>query len=218
MNKKSILLEIQYLAPIQYFCKLISYEKVVIEKEEHYIKGSFRNRCVIAMSDGKHSLSIPLEKGKNQQTDIREVRIDYSQNWQLMHFRTIKTAYGSAPYYDYYEPYILPFYKEKTEYLYDYCLFFQETICRLLKIKPNITFTDTYQKDYSDTETIDFRNHISPKFYNKAEAFDFEFNAFPYPQVFEDKNGFISNLSILDLLFCTGPEAIYYLHKSVKKA
>jgi hypothetical protein len=212
----SILLEVQYLAPVQYYSKFLKYDKILIEQKEHYSKGSFRNRCQITMSDGIHGLSIPLSKGKNQQTDIREVRIDYSQNWQQTHFRSIKTAYGSAPFYEYYEPYLAVFYEKKTEFLFDFCLEMQQQICNLLKIKPSIDFTETYITDYTESAVLDFRNKICPRNYANSSDSDPHFNPTRYPQIFEERQGFIPNLSILDLLFCTGPEAQSYLKQSNK--
>jgi len=181
---------------------------------EHYSKGSFRNRCVIAMAGGLQSLSIPLVKGKNQQTDIREVRIDYSQNWQQLHWRTVQTAYGSAPFFDYYKATVMQFYEKKMDLLFDFCIDFQNQILKLLKLSPAIEFTSEYVVDVDAALLLDFRNKISPKSYTQAE--DPHFSPAVYPQIFEDRHGFTPNLSILDLLFCAGPEASYYLKNSIK--
>lgn len=215
-REENFLIEVQYFAPIQYYSKLFAYDTVILEQYEHYSKGSFRNRCSIAMSNTVHSLSIPLSKGKNQQSDIRDVRLDYGQDWQKIHFRTIKTAYGSAPYYEYYEPYLLPFFTKKSVFLFDFCLEIQETICRLLKLNQNIAFSQAYITDYKGTDILDFRNKINPKTFADASVWDENFNLAAYPQIFEDRNGFIPNLSILDLLFCAGPEALLVLYKSTK--
>mgnify|MGYP000630726135 FL=1 len=99
----SILLELQYLGPVQYYSKFLKFESVVIEQHENYRKGSFRNRCIIASANGTVSLSIPLLKGKHQQTNIQSVAIDNHGKWQLMHWRSIQTAYGNSPFFDYYK-------------------------------------------------------------------------------------------------------------------
>ena len=128
-----ILVEVQYLAPVQYYSKFLKHSKVVIEQMEHYSKGSFRNRCVIAMAGGLQSLSIPLVKGKNQQTDIREVRIDYSQNWQQLHWRTVQTAYGSAPFFDYYKATIMQFYEKKNGFVVRFLHRFSKSNFKIVK-------------------------------------------------------------------------------------
>lgn len=210
-----VLLEIQYLAPVQYYSKFLLHPAVVIEQHENYTKGSFRNRCIISMSDGLHQLSIPLQKGKNQQSPVREVKIDYAQNWQQQHWRSIKTAYGSAPFFEFYEDRLILFYEKKYDFLFDYCLEIQALILKLIKISPDIKFTDTFQKN--PPNIIDLRNCISPKNYSKATDFDPCFYPKHYSQIFEDRLGFLANLSILDLLFCAGPEAKFTLKQSIIK-
>ena len=217
MNPSPAILEAQYLAPIQYYSKFLLYERIIIEKSEHYSKGSFRKRCMLAMSNGVQQLSIPLEKGKNQQTLISEVKIDNSQKWQQLHWRTIQTAYGSAPFYEHYSDKIKPFYSKEWIYLFDYCIDFQNHILSLLKIKTDITFNESFHKNYKEEEVIDLRNYIHPKNFNQKDI-DSNFKSIVYPQVFEDRLGFVSNLSILDLLFCVGPESKFYLNQSIKHA
>jgi len=216
-KKQSIILEIQYFAPVQYYCKLLGYKSIVIEDSEHYSKGSFRNRSIIAMSDGIHSLSIPLASGKNQQADIRDVRPDNSQPWQKNHFRSIRTAYGSAPYFEHYEHKLQRIFEKKYAFLFDLCLDIQSEICSMIKLKYESAFSTEYKPSYADSEVLDFRNKISPKSCFDS-SWDKEFSPAAYPQIFEERNGFLPNLSILDLLLCTGPESIYYLNRSIIKS
>lgn len=210
----AVLLEVQYLAPVQYYSKFIKYPIVLIEQHENYAKGSFRNRCIISMSDGVHQLSIPLQKGKNQQSPVKEVKIDYTQNWQVQHWRSIKTAYGGSPFFEFYEDRLIRFYENNFVFLFDYCIEFQIEILKLLKIKSEIRFTESYQKN--PLNILDLRNFINPKNYSRSKGADPDFDPVQYPQVFEDRLGFLENLSIMDLLFCTGPEAALILQQSVK--
>ncbi|NJN78366.1 MAG: WbqC family protein [Saprospiraceae bacterium] len=106
------LIESQYFPPLAYFSVLLKHEKVWIEQFENYQKGSYRNRCHIATANGLLRLSIPLEKGKNNQTCIKEVKIHNDTNWQIQHWRAIKSAYGNAPYFEYYADELLPFLKK----------------------------------------------------------------------------------------------------------
>jgi len=210
--KSSILIEIQYLAPVQYYTKLIQYPQVIVEQQENYRKGSFRNRCYIATANGVLALSIPLKKGKNQQTNIREVRIDNSTNWQLMHWRSIRTAYGKSPFFEFYQDDLSIIYGKRFDLLFNFCLELQELVINLLQLAPNISLSQQFEKEVAE-DVLDYRNALLPKNYKDNE--DPSFRPIPYPQVFEDRNGFIPNMSILDLLFCAGPEAIRYLQRSI---
>lgn len=216
MITSKILLELQYLAPIQYYTKFLLYPKVDIEQLEHYSKGSFRNRTQVITANGLLCLSIPLVKGKHQQKDIRAVQIDYSQDWQQVHWRSIRTAYGRAPYFDYYAESLIQFYEKKYDLLFDFCIDLQNFILNALKINVELSFTEIFQLE-DEEGTLDFRDKIKPKNYANAVEWDPHFQATYYPQVFEDRHGFTANLSILDLLFCTGPEAIIYLQQSIRK-
>ncbi len=212
----AILLEIQYWAPIQYFSKSLLYPNIYIEQKEHYVKRSFRNRSHIITANGVLCLSIPLVKGKHQQKDIRDVQIDYSENWQQVHWRSIRTAYGRAPFFDYYAESLVQFYEKKYDLLFDFNINLQNFILNTLGLPAQVAFTDTYQKEEELEAVLDFRNKINPKTAPSAAEWDSQFQVAYYPQVFEDRHGFIPNLSILDLLFCTGPEATLYLQQSIR--
>lgn len=208
-----ILIELQYLGTVQYYTKFLKYPTVCIEQHENYRKGSFRNRCCIATANGVMALSIPLLKGKHQQAPIRAVEVDNSYDWQLLHWKSIQTAYGSSPFFEYYEDDLKRLYQKKYRLLFDFCLDLQELVLKWLQFRPTIRFSTEFVKEVTAPQ-IDFRNIILPKHYDQNN--DPHFSAVPYPQVFEEKHGFLPNLSILDLLFCTGPEAVFYLQQSVK--
>lgn len=207
----AILLELHYLGSIPYFAKLLHSPQVIIEQHEHYRKGSFRNRCYIGTAQGPQALSIPLTSGKHQQAPIQTVRIDNKVNWQLQHWRSIKTAYGKSPFYDYYAPLLAPLYEHPYSYLFDFCQATQTLLLQLLGMAPNLTYSNVYQHQ-TDGGSLDFRHQLLPR--NYVTYSDPDYQIIPYPQVFEDRQGFVPNLSVVDLLFCTGPEALIYLQQS----
>jgi hypothetical protein len=212
LSPKGYISELPYWGTIQFYTKHLLYKTVCIEQFENYRKGSFRNRTSIATANGVLALSIPLAKGKHQQTSIKAVEIDNSLNWQLQHWRSIKTAYGNSPYFEYYGEDIKALYEKKYDLLFDFCLEAHNLMLELLNLPAELTFTESFQK-VVDSQYIDARNAILPKNYTKM--LDIHFNPIAYPQVFEDRHGFLPNLSILDLLFCAGPEAISYLQMSI---
>ena len=211
MQKSSILIELPYLPCIQFFSKIIQ-GKVYLEQCENYSKGSYRNRCHIAGAQGLQVLSIPLKGGKHQQQSIREVLISHETPWGSQHWTAIKSAYGKSPFFEFYADELYPFFTKKYEYLWEWNWDLLQALIQLLQMDAEIERTEIYQKQVSEG-IIDFRNGISPKPHKALP--DTSFSPFKYGQVFEDKNGFIPNLSILDLLFCTGPEAVYILGKCV---
>jgi len=211
-SNPAILLETQYLPSVQYLSKFLKHPQVWIEGHEHYTKGSYRNRCYIAAANGPLLLSIPLQGGKNQQQDIRAVQISYETNWASEHWTSIKSAYGSSPYFEHYGPELERFYKKKQARLFDFNTALLKWILKKLKLEVAINVTTAYEHRLnSDTE--DWRNAISPKAQKRRD--DPCFEAKYYPQVFESKHGFLPNLSILDLLFCAGPQAVLLLEESI---
>lgn len=211
---KGILLELHYLPSVQYFSKLVSYPKVIIEQHEHYSKGSYRNRCHIASANGLQRLSIPLKKGKNEKLSIRDVQIFHGENWTSQHWSSIRSAYGRAPYFEHFADEIAPFFEKKHSNLFDFNWDLLLLFVDLLQLDVDIQQTTSYEKQVA-ADIFDFRNGIFPKKHRQKE--DTQFKNLAYPQVFEERHGFLANLSILDLLFCTGPQASLLLEQSNKQ-
>ena len=209
----SILLELQYLGSIPYYSKFLLHPQIWIEQHENYCKGSFRNRCHIATANGVLPLSIPLLKGKHQQAPIRDVKVDNQSNWQQQHWRSIKTAYGNSPFFDYYAEEIAALYTQSQPYLFDFCWTAHQLLLQLLQLPSSVALTASYTPQVTPN-IIDFRNELLPKNYMHYQ--DTHYKALPYPQVFEDRQGFLPNLSILDFLFCTGPAAASLLLQYIK--
>ena len=211
--EKEILIELQYLPSIHYVSKLLGASKVWIEQHENYTKGSYRNRCHLANSQGLLRLSIPLLGGKHQQQSIRDVTISNTENWQSQHWIAIQSAYGKSPFFEFYADLIRPFYQKKYKFLWDWNWDLLQQIFSMIPIEKQLHLSQEYQKNLPDG-IADFRNKISPKKHKTIS--DSSFLQEKYIQVFEEKNGFIPNLSILDLLFCTGPESIIYLENGIQ--
>jgi hypothetical protein len=212
MNRQNeILLELQYLPCIQYMSKFLAYDTVHIEQHENYLKGSYRNRAHLGGANGILRLSIPLRKGKNEQQDIRKVELAYDEPWLSHHWHSIQSAYGNSPYFPFYEEALSAVFQEKEQFLFDFNLKLLDTLLVQLGLPKNYKLTESFEKSPADIK--DFRNGIFPKKHRQKEDADFE--APRYRQVFEEKNGFLPNLSILDLLFCTGPQAVLLLENAI---
>lgn len=208
------LLALHYLPNVQYMSKWLAFGEVRIEQHEHYGKGTYRNRCQIAGANGPLLLSVPLLKGKNEQQPVREVRIAYQQPWQAQHWQSIQSAYGKSPFFLYYADAFEALYQQKPELLFDWNAALLTLLLRCLKLPSELAFTQRYEEAPA-AEVVDFRQRLSPKAPSEADA---HFKSIVYPQVFAEKHGFLPNLSTLDLLFCTGPEAALYLQRSAAQS
>ncbi|MCD4773635.1 MAG: WbqC family protein [Bacteroidales bacterium] len=206
-TQNTILLSTAYLPPIEYFNYLLNSDNQIIEKHETYKKQTYRNRCYILSSNGKQALTIPINKQYGNHTKINEITISYTENWQQIHWRSIESAYNSSPFFLFYKDKFEEFYQKKHKYLFDHnndCL---KLIFNFLDIEISPDFTSEFIKNPKNI--LDFRNSISPKTPFQTKQYKI------YSQVFAEKNGFTPNLSLIDLLFNTGPEAIDYLSLNV---
>ncbi len=193
-----------YLPPIEYFYQLTKYRIIYIDISENYIKQTYRNRCYIYAANGKLSISIPVIKTTGNHTQIKDIKIDYTQPWQRLHWRSIESAYNSSPFFLYFRDYLEPFYEKKYNFLIDLNTELLHVLIKLSGIISDVKFTENYIEP--DEKINDFRNCISPK--SKTPTI----SSFPqYTQVFGDKHGFIPNLSIIDLLFNEGKISKEYL-------
>lgn len=205
----NLLIELHYLPSLEYFCALLPYAEIRLEKYEHYIKQSFRNRCYIKTSQGIEMLTIPLT-AKHGKTIIKDVRIDYNQKWQNNHWRTIESAYRKAPFYEYYSDELKTILYRNHEFLFDLNYELLSFCLKSLKLNLNLSASVSYEKT-PNNKIIDLRNRINAKKSFHDRPF-LRSNA--YYQVFG--NGFAENLSLIDLLFCEGPRATTLLRSSIR--
>ena len=192
-----MLIETQYFPCIRFWAKALQSGGVKLEKYENYQKRSYRNKSILLAANGPLQLSVPLVKGKNSAMPITKVQISYEESWQKIHLQSLVSAYKSSPYFEFYIDDILPFFETRYESLYDLNAEIINWFCSLLMI--NFSETNEYER-FSE---VDFRQKYLPK--NRSIKLP------SYVQVFSEKYAFESDLSILDLLFCKGPEMKGYL-------
>ncbi len=191
-----------YFSPIYQFQKLVNADKVVFEVQDNFQKQTYRTRFKIYTPNGIQTLHIPIKHKKGVRQKTRDVEIEYSFRWQRKHFKSLQNSYRSSPYFEFYEDDIAPLYEKKHKYLLDFLLLTQELSFEMLQIDIPYSKTIAYEPSYPSE--LDFRYFDNAKIKK-------EFKVKKYTQVFEQKHGFIPNLSILDLLFNEGPNAISIL-------
>ena len=204
-----------YFGPLHWYQKLNRFDGVLMEQHEHFLKQTYRNRCIIATTQGLQALTVPVEAPVGEgvalsKTEIKDVRISNHGKWRTEHWNALQSAYGESPFFEFYEDDIRPFFEDRWEFLLDFNMAITEKMCELLDIHPHITLTESYQNSLPIGEgwgETDFRTIIHPKHPQE----DSDFSPKPYYQVYKERFGFLPNLSILDLLFNMGNEAVLYL-------
>ena len=203
MIEKGAVLPLFYLPPVEYFTELNIYNPdFLIERHEHFPKQTYRNRANIYSPDGLLTLVVPVVKGSKVHTPVKDVKISYDFNWQRLHWMSLQACYRRSAYFEYYEDDFAIFYEAKEMFLFDLNEKLLHMLLNLLKIKATINYTESYDPGYRVMK--DYRQSMSSK---KESAFPQK----PYYQLFEDRHGFLKNLSIVDLLFNHGPQSINYL-------
>lgn len=207
---QTVYLSSAYLAPVEYYTKLLAYDRVYIEQYDHYTKQTYRNRCTIAGPSGELVLSIPIVKPGTPKCPMKDIRISDHGNWRHLHWNAIESAYNSTPFFEYYKDDFRPFYEKRYDFLIDFNEALCHLVCELADIRPHIERTSAYKTDLAPHES-DFRDLIHPK--KDFREADPAFIPHSYYQVFTSKSGFLPNLSIIDLLFNMGPETLIVLEK-----
>jgi hypothetical protein len=206
-----IIIESQYFPTINWINILFLNKDIKIDLCETYQKMSFRNRCVVAGSNGLVHLSVPLQKGRSQRQPMKDVKISYSTDWQLQHWRTIESCYGRSPFFEFYRDWLEAFYKKQPVFLADMNLEILEWVRKQTGLEKSWEVLDRETDHPIDPRAIDLRGYFMPKNFQSPERCP---HPIVYTQVFEDRIGFQPNLSVLDLLCCTGPQARLLLQNS----
>jgi hypothetical protein len=215
VTPSAILTDLHYLPGLAFFANLLRAEVVWLEAHEHFQKQTYRNRCRIGTARGVEALVAPVLGGRSQhKVPMREVRLDHSTNWPTRHWRAIQTAYGRAPFFGDYAPHLQPLFERVPAFLFDFSLKLLTTCLYLLRMPQRITCTEQYVPT-PPTGVLDLRNLLSTR--HEAGAAQ-GYRPVPYRQPFGEQpfgEQFFSNLSVIDLLFCQGPQSLSLLRQSV---
>ena len=200
--EEKILVSTAYLPPVEYFSLIKKADGIIIEREENYLKQTYRNRCYILSPHGPQLLSVPVYLGSLHKTPLKEIRIDYSKRWQQVHLRALTASYGSSPYFQFYFEEIESIISKRIDLLIDLNMEILVLLMKMMKLKQKISYSTHFEPiGFSED---DHRYSLSPK---KESAFLGK----EYMQVFGTSIGFVPGMSIVDLIFNIGPEAIDYL-------
>ena len=195
-----------YFGPISQYSEIINTDEVLFEVHDNFQKQSFRNRCYIFNTNGKQLLNIPVKHpSSSSRKQTKDTLVENATHWQDQHFKSLKTAYRNSPFFEFYVDDLAHIFEKKYTYLQDINIDTFLFVSEALQISSNFKKTSSYTEVL---ESNDFRNLAAIKTQPKNLVK-------PYIQMFDDKHGFLPNLSILDLLFMEGPNAISFLEKNV---
>ncbi|OON68719.1 WbqC family protein [Hymenobacter sp. CRA2] len=204
----TVLFELSYCPPVAFFAELLSADRLLLERHEHYRKQTYRNRCLVLTAQGVQPLTVPVIDGnRSEKVGIDELEIDYRQNWVHRHWRTLQTAYGNSSFFEYYADYFHDIYVSKPDRLFDLNLALLRLVLCCLRLPLPVAFTAGWHASYSPETLLDRRDWLSPKVLpDTASGAGLRG---PYRQCFGA--AFVPGLSVLDLLFAVGPAAGHYL-------
>ena len=191
-----IIIHPTYFPNIFSFKTIINSTNILFEVNDHYVKQTLRNRTSIHAANGKLNLSVPVKFSSTKKEKYKDIRICYDSNWQKIHLKSIESAYKNSPFYDFFEDYFINFYNKKEKFLVDLNFSSIRLIFEILEKELNCNFTNEYLEKYIDL--TDYRTLLTNKNFNEKVNFK------NYTQVFQEKNGFIENLSSIDLIFNKG--------------
>ena len=204
---KKYIIDLQFLPSLEYFIALKSHENILLDQNEHFVKQTYRNRCYILGANSILGLTVPVVKG-SQKTAMRQVGIDYTHDWLNPLWKSIHSAYGKSPFFEFFSEEVRSILYTQPVQLWDLSSELLSFCLKCLEMDKNLSLTDKYHGTQKPT-IMDMRGVIHPKVHFESNPF---YRPFEYNQIFG--NNFVPNLSIIDLLFCEGPNAIEILERS----
>lgn len=195
-----IVIQPTYFPSVSNFVAIANATEVTFEVDDNFQKQTNRNRMYLYSPNGLQMLNVPIKHAKQLHQKTRDIAIENNFNWQKQHFKSLEAAYRSSPFFEYFEDDLAPIFIKKYTFLLDLNFDSIDFITRSLRLKYPHFKTVEY---HHTIEKIDFRHLANGKKDNSQFAV--------YPQVFQEKEGFLNNLSVLDLLFNEGKFALDYL-------
>ncbi len=211
MNKKTLLIDLQYFPITDYILALYKFSHIRFSQYDRHRKMSFRNRCRILGANGPINLTVPIIGGRDVKQKMFEIRIDNSDNWRPRHFRSIVSGYNRSPFFEYFAESLEHLYTTKFELLEEWNLACLGWLTAQVSVELDFEIVKSDQSELPQQETTDLRDRFFPRTIANHPG-----NQLPYRQVFHDKFGFVPNLSVLDYLFCEGPSKLRTLIKPGK--
>jgi hypothetical protein len=198
----NVLLHPTYFPSISHWVAIAKANGLVFEVNDTYQKQTYRNRTVIYSANRTLSLTVPVIYSQKNRQLYRDVKIHNDTKWQALHWKSLLSAYSTSPFFEFYKDDLAPLFHSKQDYLMDFNFKCLNTLLNCMQLDIDYTKTTSFEKHPKNIQDLRYLANVRKE---KAHSFS------EYTQVFSDKHGFITNLSILDLLCNEGPNALSYL-------
>lgn len=198
-----ILIHPTYFPSVSHFAAMAQADSITLEMDDNFQKQTNRNRMYIYSPNGVQLLNIPVKHSRTGHQKTKDVRLETAFDWQKQHFKSLEAAYRSSPFFEYFEDSFAPVFEKRHDFLIDLNLQTMSIVAKCLGM--DFSYRETTEYFHDAPQYRDFR-HLAD---GKKDTSSFE----SYPQVFAEKAGFLNNLSVLDLLFNEGRQALQYLKR-----
>ncbi len=198
----NILIHPTYFPSIAQCVAIAQAKSLTFEINDNYQKQTYRNRSYIYAANGKLQLSVPVIHSHKERQLYKDVKISQTENWQLLHWKSLESAYRTSPFFEFYADDLQPLFELKSEFIFDHNIKCFEVIAECLQLDITTNFSTKFEK--TPEKLTDYRGLTNAR---KEQNIDLQ----QYNQVFTEKHGYINNLSVLDLLFNEGTNALPYL-------
>ncbi|WP_033956395.1 WbqC family protein [Psychroserpens jangbogonensis] len=197
-----VLIHPTYFPSIAHFVAMMKAESLVFEISDNYQKQTYRNRTTIYGANGSLDLNVPVHYTQKNRQLYRDVAISNIDNWQDLHFKSLESAYSASPFFEFYIDDLKPLFEIEATNIMDFNFRCLKVVFDCLQLPFEYKTTQVFEKEPKNL--LDARSLANSRK-------EIEQTLESYAQVFDDKHGFLKNLSILDLLFNEGPNSIIYL-------
>jgi len=229
----AVILQPSYIPWRGYFDQIRRADLFIFYDDVQYDKHGWRNRNQIKTVAGKHWLTIPVHTaGATHGVTIKEVRIDWSKPWPSQHLKSLTAAYARAPYFKQYLPLLESFYDRRDECISEFTIATTVALARELGIRDTRFVRSSELEGIGGIRTsrlIEILRRVgadhyitgpSARDYIAADEFatagiDLEYMKYEYPEYPQLYPPYDPQVSVLDLLFMTGPQALDYIAGNV---
>jgi hypothetical protein len=226
-----VILQPSYIPWRGYFDQISRADLFIFYDDVQYDKHGWRNRNQIKTAQGRQWLTIPVHSGGvTQGVPIMDVKIDWSKAWAKSHWKSLSISYSKAPFFRRYAPFLEPFYQRQDDFLADFTIDVTMALARELGIDQTRFMrssslagidgqkTDRLIQILTRVGTTHYISGPSARDYIEQEKFDaagitLEYMQYDYPEYPQMYPPYEPQVSAIDLLFMTGPDASKYFCK-----
>jgi len=227
-RRRIAIVQSSYIPWKGYFDLIRSVDAFLLLDNVQFTRRDWRSRNRIKTRHGIAWLSIPVQT-RGRYTQLIQETTTSDPDWGRRHWETIRANYAKAPYFDRYADRLAALYAQSSTRLSEINHAFITAICESLGITTPIAWSSAFETRDAPTERLidlcravggtEYLSGPSARDYLDIAAFDaagvaVQFADYSgYPEYPQPHGPFEHSVSVLDLLFCTGPRALEFMKK-----